>query len=179
MKRRSNPQTVLKPQDLLVLLKLLVLGDQHRTFAELASDLGMSASEVHGSVGRAMEARLIYVAEDNLRVSKAALKDFVLHGARYTFPPVYGAATRGVPTGHAAPPLSDQLNQSSTELPPVWPTPQGSQRGLALYPLYPSVPKAVDKDPKLYRMLALFDALRGGAARERQLASRLLEEQFA
>jgi hypothetical protein len=179
MKRRSNPQTVLKPQHLVVLLKLLALGDQRRTFAELASDLGMSASEVHGSVGRAMEARLVHIAEDNLRVSKAALKDFVLHGARYAFPPVYGAATRGVPTAHAAPPLSDQLNQSSTELPPVWPTPQGSQRGLALYPLYPSVPKAVDQDPKLYRMLALFDALRGGAARERQLASQLLEEQFA
>lgn len=179
MNRRSNPQTALKPQDLVVLLKLLVLGNQRRTFAELASDLGMSASEVHASVGRAMEARLVHVADDHLHVSKAALKDFVLHGAKYAFPPVYGAATRGVPTAYAAPPLSDQLNQSSTELPPVWPTPHGNQRGLALYPLYPSVPRAAGKDPKLYQMLALFDALRGGAARERQLASRLLEDQFA
>jgi len=179
MNRRSNPQTTLKPQDLVVLLKLLGLGDQRRTFAELASDLGMSASEVHSSVGRATEARLLHATGDRLQVAKAALKEFVLHGAKYAFPPVYGAATRGVPTAHAALPLSDQLNQSSTELPPVWPTPLGSQRGLALYPLYPSVPKAADKDPKLYQMLALFDALRSGAARDRQLASRLLEEQFA
>ena len=77
------------------------------------------------------------------------------------------------------PPLSDHLNQSTTELPPVWPTPQGNRRGLALYPLYPSVPKAVDKDSWLYQMLALFDALRSDAAREKQLAARLLEEQFA
>jgi hypothetical protein len=179
MRHRSNPQIALKPQDLVVLLKLLVLGNQRRTFAELASDLGMSASEVHGSVGRTIEARLVHVSDDHLHVSKAALKDFVLHGARYVFPPVYGAVTRGIPTAHAAPPLSERLNQSTTEPMPVWPTPQGTQRGLALYPLYPSVPKAVDRDPKLYQMLALFDALRGGAARERQLASQLLEEQFA
>jgi len=49
---------------------------------------------------------------------------------------------------------------------------------MGLYPLYPSVPKAIDKDLKLYQLLALFDALRGGAARERQLASRLLEDHF-
>src|SRR5262249_25747064 len=103
MNRRSNPQTSLKPQDLVVLLKLLVLRDQRRPLAGLASDLGMSASEVHGSVGRAMEARLVHVAEDDLHVSKAALRDLVLHGARYVFPPVYGAATRGIPTAHAAP----------------------------------------------------------------------------
>jgi hypothetical protein len=179
MRRHSNPQTALKPQDLVVLLKLLGLRDQRRTFAELAADLGMSASEVHSSVGRAIESRLVHAAEDHLRVAKEALKEFLLHGARYAFPAVHGAATRGIPTAHAAPPLCDQLNQSATELPPVWPTPQGNRRGLALYPLYPSVPKAVDKDPWLYQMLALFDALRSGAARERQLASRLLEEQFA
>jgi len=178
MSRRSNPQIALKPQDLLVLLKLWVLGDQRRSFAELASDLGMSASEVHGSVGRARDARLVHLSEGSHIVSKAALKDFVLHGARYSFPPVYGPATRGIPTAHAAPPLSDQSNQSSTELPPVWPTPRGNQRGMGLYPLYPSVPKAIDKDLKLYQLLALFDALRGGAARERQLASRLLEDHF-
>jgi len=179
MSRQTNPQTVLKAQDLVVLLKLLVLGNQRRTFAELSTDLGMSASEVHSSVGRAMQARLVHMVDDHLHVSKAALKEFVLHGAKYVFPPVYGAATRGIPTAHAAPPLSEHLNQSTTELPPVWPTTQGNRRGLTLYPLYPSVPKAVDKDPKLYQMLALFDALRGGAARERQLAGRLLEERFA
>jgi hypothetical protein len=31
----------------------------------------------------------------------------------------------------------------------------------------------------LYETLALFDALRGGAARERNLAAKLLEERFA
>jgi hypothetical protein len=55
----------------------------------------------------------------------------------------------------------------------------GERRGISFYPLYPSVPQAARKDPVLYQTLALFDALRGGAARERSLAAKLLEERFA
>lgn len=174
-----NSQVVLKPQDLVVLLKLLVLGDQRRSFAELSAELSMSASEVHGSVGRAREARLLHLATGELQVAKASLKEFLLHGAKYAFPATVGAPTRGVPTAYAAPPLHDQIVQPDTELPPVWPTADGERRGIAFYPLYPSVPHAARKDPSLYETLALFDALRGGAARERNLAARLLEERFA
>lgn len=179
LKRQANPQVVLKPQDLVVLLKLLVLGDQHRSFAELAAELSMSASEVHGSVGRAREARLLHLATGELQVAKASLKEFLLHGAKYAFPATVGAPTRGVPTAYAAPPLHDQIVQPDTELPPVWPSADGDRRGIAFHPLYPSVPQAARKDPGLYETLALFDALRGGAARERNLAAKLLEERFA
>ena len=179
LKRQINPQVVLKPQDLVVLLKLLVIGDQRRSFAELSAELSMSASEVHGSVGRAREARLLHLATGELQVTKAALKEFLLHGAKYAFPATVGAPTRGVPTAYAAPPLRDQIVQPDTELPPVWPTADGERRGIAFYPLYPSVPQAARKDPALYATLALFDALRGGAARERNLAAKLLEERFA
>lgn len=85
----------------------------------------------------------------------------------------------GVPTAYAAPPLRHQINQPDTELPPVWPSVDGERRGISFYPLYPSVPQAARKDPVLYQTLALFDALRGGAARERSLAAKLLEERFA
>jgi hypothetical protein len=47
-----------------------------------------------------------------------------------------------------------------------------------LAPLYPSVPGAVVKDARLYAILALFDALRSGQARERNAAQKLLEEFF-
>src|SRR6185312_17472896 len=149
MKRHINPQVVLKPQDLVVLLKLLILGDQRHSFADLAAELSMSASEVHGSVGRAMEARLIHVANDHMHVANAALKEFLLHGAKYAFPATFGAPTRGVPTAYAAPPLRDQIIQPD-ELPPVWPSADGAHRGVSFYPLYPSVPQAARKDPVLY-----------------------------
>ena len=178
MRRPINSQVVLKPQDLVVLLKLLLLGDQRRSFAELAAELSMSASEVHGSVNRAIAARLAYQVDGQLRVSKAALKEFVLHGAKYAFPATVGVPTRGMPTAYAAPPLSAAIVHSSTEL-PVWPSPDGEERGISFFPLYPTVPQAAGKGPVLYETLALFDALRGGAARERNTAAKLLEARFA
>jgi hypothetical protein len=110
-------------------------------------------------------------------VVKAALKEFVLHGARYAFPATLGATTRGMPTGYAAAPLSSMLSQPE-ELPPVWPDPQGTRRGVAFYPLYPTAPRAARNDTRLYECLVLLDALRGGAARERQIALKLLDERL-
>lgn len=177
MKRIHNPQVTLKPQDVVVLLKLLVSSGRMLSFSALAEQLAMSASEVHASVGRVMTARLVHMASDHLQVTKAALKEFLLHGAKYTFPATFGAATRGVPTAYAAPPLVTLVSQPD-ELAPVWPDPSGERRGMALYPLYPTVPRAVRADPALYECLALFDALRSGAARERQIANELLSDKF-
>ena len=61
----------------------------------------------------------------------------------------------------------------------MWPHPKGNTRGVALYPLYPSVPGAAAKNGALYELLALFDALRAGAARERKMASDLLSERLS
>jgi hypothetical protein len=60
----------------------------------------------------------------------------------------------------------------------VWPDPTGEQRGISFHPLYPTAPAAAKRDRQLYELLALFDALRGGAARERQIASQLLSERL-
>jgi hypothetical protein len=177
MSRVKNQQVTLKPQDIVVLLKLLVSSGRVLPFHQLAGQLAMSASEVHASVGRAMAARLVNMASDHLQVTKAALKEFLLHGAKYAFPATLGATTRGVPTAYAAPPLATLVTQPD-ELPPVWPDPSGERRGTALYPLYPTVPQAARADPALYECLALFDALRSGAARERQIASQLLSDKF-
>ena len=116
--------------------------------------------------------------EDRPVVVKAALQEFVLHGARYAFPATLGTATRGMPTGHAAAPLSAMLSQPD-DLPPVWPDAQGSRRGVAFYPLYPTAPLAARNDAKLYETLVLLDALRGGTARERQIAIKLMGERLA
>ena len=44
--------------------------------------------------------------------------------------------------------------------------------------LYPSVPEAAERNPALGELLALFDAVRGGSAREQALALTLLEERL-
>jgi hypothetical protein len=56
----------------------------------------------------------------------------------------------------------------------VWPDAEGEVRGLTLEPLHRAAPAAARKDPVLYGLLALLDALRDGRVRERQIAEREL-----
>ena len=50
---------ILKPQDVVVLLKLVALGDRGWTFQSLAVELSISQSEVHAAVRRSVAARLM------------------------------------------------------------------------------------------------------------------------
>ena len=109
---------------------------------------------------------------------REALRLFVQHGARYCFAPLRGELTRGLPTGYAAAPLEGLIVAPASEPPPVWPDPHGTRRGMTLHPLYPSVPEAARRNPALYELLALFDAVRAGSPRERALALPLIEERL-
>ena len=175
---KSNPQVVLRPQDLVVLLRLALERGPVPTYAALAAELGMTASEVHGAVERAVVARLAHKdTSGKATVIFAALRLFILHGACYSFPVTHGSLTRGMPTGYAAAPLKDLIVPGADPV-PVWPHKNGTVRGIALHPLYPSVPEAAARNPALYELLVLFDAIRGGSARERALALELLGERL-
>lgn len=175
MKRASNRQWVLKPQDLAIALKLLVLKGQWKPYAELGKEMYLSQFEAHASVQRLLAARLVAQVEGPPQPIKPALRQFVIYGAPYTYPPVHSEITIGFPTAHGVSPLKEKMLPSS-ELPPVWPHPQGSVRGQGLLPLYEKLPLAAADDPELYELLALFDVLRAGQAREREIAKNLLEE---
>ena len=153
------------PQDLVVVLKLAL--EPGLTFQQLAGSLHLSVSAVHRSVTRAKAAGLLLA---DRQPNRHAILEFVLHGARYAFPAVRGRLTRGMPTAYAAPPLSE-LIQAGNDPIPVWPDPEGEARGETFKPLYRDAPAAARADPKLYECLSLFDALRGGRARERNLAT--------
>lgn len=166
---------VLKPQDAVVLLKLVVTGERW-TYPSLAESLGMSASEVHAAVARAKQSGLY--DEHRRMPNNKALAEFIVHGLRYVFPAERGPLTRGLPTAHAAPPLNGKIH-SDEGPPPVWPDPEGTVRGEELRPLYRSVPTAARRDPALYELLALVDAIRAGRARERKLAAAELQARLA
>jgi hypothetical protein len=158
-----------KSQDVVVLLKWLCCPAE-KSYADLASELGMSVGEVHGATQRAAEAGLL--DRENKRPRINALREYLVHGVKYAFPAHRGAPSRGMPTSYAAPPLREHFPQDDAkDLPPVWPDPEGKVRGYALEPLFRSVPYAARRDPQLYDLLALVDALREGRARERNLAA--------
>src|SRR5471032_628381 len=157
-----------KPQDIVVALKLCLEGAR-RSYAELGQELGMSASEVHAAVRRLGEARL--VDPETREIRRDALRNFLIHGVPHAFPASPKEVTRGMPTAWAAPVLSGKIN-ASEQLPPVWPDPDGQVQGASVQPLYRSAPGAARRDPALYDLLALVDALRIGRARERSLAEK-------
>jgi len=171
----------LKPQDLLVCLELATREEPRWTYAELAEATGLSPSEANGAVDRALQAGLLSPAVEargKPLVVRAALLDFLSHGVRHAFFAAPGRIVRGMPTAHGAPPL-DALVQSGDEPLLVWPDPRGEHRGQSVEPLYPSVPEAARKNPRLYELLALTDALRCGRSRERKLAAGALAERLS
>jgi hypothetical protein len=165
---------LLKPQDILVMLKLLSIGGQNWTYAWLGVQLDMSPSQLHAAVKRALAAQLAVKKGGSIVPNRRSLEEFLVHGVKYVFVPELGGLTRGMPTGYAAPPLASHFVGPDVP-PPVWPTPDGPVRGQAFSPLYALAPGAARKDAKLYEYLALLDAIRGGRARERDMAIRELK----
>lgn len=168
----------LKPQDLLVLLKVAAHPPQRSTYAALGEALAMSASEAHASVKRAVASGLaVAPARGEWSPVRPNLLELVLHGARYIWPAMPGPVKRGVPTAFGVEPLASKLTAASGEA-PVWAHPAGSAKGPTLSPIYRTAPQAALADPALHRLLALLDALRIGRVRERSLAAKLMETEL-
>ena len=168
----------LKPQDLLVLLKVAAHPPQRWTYAALGAALAISSSEAHASVKRAVASGLaVAPGRGEWSPVRPNLLEFMLHGVRYIWPATPGPAKRGVPTAYGVEPLASQLTVASGEA-PVWAYPTGPAKGPTLSPLYRTAPQAALSDPALHRLLALLDALRIGRARERGLAAKLMEAEL-
>jgi hypothetical protein len=100
----------LKPQDLLVLLKVAAHSHQRWTYAALGQALAMSASEAHASVKRAVVCGLaVAPARGEWSPVRPSLLEFLLHGVRYVWPATVGPVKRGVPTSFGAEPLASKL----------------------------------------------------------------------
>ena len=163
----------LKPQDVVVVLKLSAYPDVRPPISIVANDLSLSPSEVHGAIGRLRASRLLHGPGLRDRPNITALEEFLIHGLKYAFPAEHGHVTRGIQTSYAAAPLKSQIAMSN-DLPPVWPWAEGDTRGVGLEPLYRKVPEAALRDSELYELLALVDAIRDGRARERRIAEQNL-----
>ncbi len=163
----------MSPLDVVVLLKLISLGDQSWNQKSLADALHMSQSEISKSFARSRYAGLL--DHTGKKVRRLAFFDFLRYGIACVFPQQPGAVTRGIATAHSAAPLNDTI-QSSEHY--VWPSGKGNLRGHSIIPLYPSVVDAVQNDSQLYELLAMVDALRVGRAREKEVAITELQKRI-
>jgi len=163
----------LKPQDIILALKLILTSGSDWRMTDIAQDLFISQSEVSTGLKRLMQAKLIDSAKKN--VLRANLYEFLIHGLKYAFPASLGSVQRGIVTAYSAEPIAS-LIQGGAATAVVWPWGEGDVRGEALVPLYPTLPQAAMKDPDLYRLLSLSDTLRIGRAREQKLAAQELKK---
>lgn len=166
---RSN-ENRLKPQDILLALKLVSKNLEHTRMLDIALELGMSQSEISHGLERLKRSRLLGHKRD---VQRHAFLEFLIFGLQYVYPAKMGHETRGIATAHSAKPLSAQIKSDQKY---VWPDSDGDTRGQSISPLYESAPFAAKKDSKLYELLALVDSVRIGKAREQELARKELKK---
>ncbi len=164
------------PQDIVVLIKLIVLKNKKWSLASLASDIGLSASQVHYAINRCIKARLVWNSEGQTIPVVGNVEEFLLHAVKYFCIPKRGEQTRGMPTIWAAPPLKKYFR--TNELPPVWPDADGTSKGFAFEPIHKCAVIAAKNDNQVYELLVLLDALRDGRARERNIAVETLKERL-
>jgi hypothetical protein len=163
----------MKPQDILILLKIISLKNKPWSQITLASELFMSQSEISQSIARSKYAGLLHIT--GKQVYTVSLVEFLQYGIRFVFPQRPGPVVRGVPTAHSVPPLNTIIRSEESY---VWPSARGTVRGHSITPLYKSAVDAVKIDEKLHIYLALVDALRVGKAREKGIAIAELKERI-
>jgi hypothetical protein len=155
----------MRPQDIVVLLKIIALGKNSWQHKDLASTLKLSASEISESLNRSQIAG--FLDQSKKKVRKQSLMEFLQFGLQYVFPQIPGTMVNGIPTAHAHPFMQQFF---STETPFVWASIHGNERGLSVEPLYPKQLEAIKTDDNLYKLLALIDVIRIGKLREKDIA---------
>lgn len=168
-----NQNQGMRPQDVVVLLKIVALGNEPWLAKDLAASLLLSPAEVSNSLKRSMMARLL--DSTRRKVAMGNLFDFLKYGLPFVFPQQPGGTVRGVPTAHSAAPLAAKFMSDEAC---VWPSAKGTVKGQAVQPLYPGAVEAALTDPALHALLALADALRVGRARERAEAAKELAKRL-
>lgn len=164
----------MRPQDIVVLLKIISMQNKEWRNIDIANSLRISPSEVSEALNRCRIAKLIDGKKK--RVYPNSIREFLIYGLKYVFPAEPGAIVRGIPTAHSVPPMSYNISQGEDIY--VWPYANGNRRGQAIEPLYKTVPEIALEDNSLYELLAIIDTLRIGRAREIRIAIEELEKRI-
>lgn len=165
--------TGIRPQDIVILLKIISYGQQPWLAKDLAISLFLSGSEVSESLNRSAYAGLI--DKSKKKVLKLNFLEFIFYGLRYTFPQQPGPVQRGMPTAFSHPGIRAKF-PTDTKL--VWPDPDGNDFGWTIEPFYEKQVKAAKEDEALYYNLCLIDMIRVGKPREVDYAKEELSHFF-
>ncbi len=163
----------MRPQDIVVLLKIVALRNDDWRNSDLAYSLQISASEVSEVLNRCKIAGLIDSKKRKVHLN--SFKEFLIYGLKYVFPAEPGALVRGIVTAHSAYPIKEYISSDETY---VWSYAKGNTRGQAIEPLYKTLPATVHEDSLFYELLVIIDTIRVGRVREVKIAIEELEKRL-
>jgi len=118
---------MLKPQDVMIALKIVAMNQREWKYSEAALELNMSPSEVHAGVRRLKKCSLLTElamgtggAVQKMHLPEIrSLKEFLRYGLRHVFPAVLGEPALGLPTSYGVSHLFDGAG-ADTSFIPVW-----------------------------------------------------------
>lgn len=164
----------MRPQDIVVLIKIIAYQNNDWRNIDLANDIKISPSEVSEALNRCKIAGLIDAKKRKVNIN--SFIEFLIYGLRYVFPTQPGAIIKGIPTAHSASPIKEHISSSSDIY--IWPSAKGTHRGQAIEPLFKSIPQIVLKDKLFYELLVIVDTIRVGKVREINIAKDELEKRL-
>lgn len=164
----------MRPQDIVVLLKIIALKDNNWRNIDIANALQISPSEVSEALNRCKIAKLIDSKKKKVHIN--SFKEFLIYGLKYVFPVEPGSMVKGIPTAHSAAPIKEHISQGVDNY--VWPYAKGNKRGQAIEPLYKKLPAVVQDDTLFYELLVIIDTIRVGRIREIRIAVKELEKRL-
>lgn len=164
----------MRPQDIVVLLKILSMKNNDWRNIDIANALQISPSEVSEALNRCKIARLIDNKKRSVHVN--AFKEFLIYGLKYVFPTEPGAMVKGIRTAHSASPIKEHISSGADVY--VWQYAKGNVRGQAIEPLYKTIAASVQEDKLFYELLVIVDTIRVGRVREINFAIEELEKRL-
>lgn len=156
----------MRPQDIVVLLKIISLNNDEWRNIDIANDIDISPSEVSEALNRCRIARLI--DSKKRKINSTSLAEFLIYGLKYVFPIEPGAIVKGIPTAHSASPIREHISHNTDIY--VWSYAKGTFRGQSIEPLYKTLPKVAQNDKLFYELLTIVDTIRVGRVREIKIA---------
>lgn len=168
---------MLRGQDIGILIKLLLKlkAKEKIEFKNIAYELYISQSEVTKSIKRLEKTKLLTrYSDDSIELHKHALMELFVYGVKYFFPADVNIATRGVAAAYSSPHFKKIILSEEAY---VWPYINGNIKGLALTPIYETLPKALARvpDEHFHAIMSALDLIRLGGKRENKIAKDLLE----
>ena|SRR5688572_8242367 len=148
-----DKQVTMRPQDIVVLLKIVVLAQTGNDWLkkDLADTLNLAESDITKVCERLRFTGLIV----GTRVQSLTFYEYLIYGLKATFPPSLGPEVRGLLTGSGALPESNIAGSDY-----VWAHAEGKTKGTSITPLYSEVVFASEKDHNLYLALSACEMLR-------------------